>query len=98
MILKSFKSLLILLIFFSPVKAEDKIDIWKNNKQNREIPEPENQNSQELKPTQKTIKLDTNNDEIKIQDTLNDSSEEIKVYGIWVSEEHPDHRSSNRFF
>ena len=86
MILKSFKSfisLLILLIFFSPVKAEDKIDIWKNNKQNREIPEPKNQNSPELKPTQKTIKLDANSDEIKIQDTLNDSSEEIKVYGIY---------------
>ena len=86
MILKSFKSfisLLILLIFFSPVKSEDKIDIWKNNKQNREIPEPKNQNSPELKPTQKTIKVDTNNDEIKIQDTLNDSSEEINVYGIY---------------
>ena len=86
MILKSFKSfisLLILLIFFSPVKSEDKIDIWKNNKQNREIPEPKNQNSPELKPSQKTIKVDTNNDEIRIQDTLNDSSEEVKVYGIY---------------
>ena len=86
MILKSFKSfisLLILLIFFSPVKSEDKIDIWKNNKQNGEITEPKNQNSPELKPTQKTIKVDTNNDEIKIQDTLNDSSEEINVYGIY---------------
>ena len=60
MILKSFKSfisLLILLIFCSPVTAEDKIDIWKNNKQNSEIPEPKNQNSPELKPTQKTIKV-----------------------------------------
>ena len=60
MILKSFKSfisLLILLIFFSPVKSEDKIDIWKNNKQNREIPEPKNQNSTELKPTQKYAQL-----------------------------------------
>ena len=86
MILKSFKSfisLLILLIFFSPVKSEDKIDIWKNNKQNREIPEPKNRNSTELKPSQKTIKVDTNNDEIRIQDTLNDSSEEVKVYGIY---------------
>ena len=56
MILKSFKSfisLLILLIFFSPVKSEDKIDIWKNNKQNREIPEPKNQNLHRIKTNSK---------------------------------------------
>ena len=75
MILKSFKSylsLLILLIFCSPVVAEDKIDIWKNNSQNSENPESKTQNSLEVKPKQKTIRVETNNDEIKIEDSIND--------------------------
>jgi hypothetical protein len=86
MILKSFKSylsLLILLIFCFPVTAEDKIDIWKNNKQNSEIPEPRTQNSIEVKPKQKTIRVETNNDEIKIEDSINDKIDEVKVYGIY---------------
>ena len=86
MILKSFKSylsLLILLVFCFPVTAEDKIDIWKNNKQNSEIPEPRTQNSIEVKPKQKTIRVETNNDEIKIEDSINDKIDEVKVYGIY---------------
>ena len=86
MILKSFKSylsLLILLIFCFPVIAEDKIDIWKNNKQNSENPEPRTQNSIEVKPKQKTIRVETNNDEIKIEDSINDKIDEAKVYGIY---------------
>ena len=86
MILKSFKrhlSLLILLIFCFPVTAEDKIDIWKNNKQNSENPEPLTQNSIEVKPKQKTIRVETNNDKIKIEDTINDKIDEAKVYGIY---------------
>ena len=86
MILKSFKSylsLLILLIFYFPVTAEDKIDIWKNNKQNIENPEPRTQDSLEIKPKQKTIRVETNNDEIKIEDSINDKIDEVKVYGIY---------------
>ena len=86
MILKSFKSylsLLILLVFCFPVTAEDKIDIWKNNKQNSENPEPRTQNSIEVKPKQKTIRVETNNDEIKIEDSINDKIDEAKVYGIY---------------
>ena len=86
MILKSFKSylsLLILLIFCSPVVAEDKIDIWKNNSQNSENPESKTQNSLEVKPKQKTIRVETNNDEIKIEDSINDKIDEAKVYGIY---------------
>ena len=86
MILKSFKSylsLLILLIFCFPVTAEDKIDIWKNNKQNSENPEPKTQNSIEVKPKQKTIRVETNNDKIKIEDSINNKIDEAKVYGIY---------------
>ena len=64
----SFNCIIGLLIIFlnSIALSEEKIDIWKNNKQNSENLEPKNQNSIEVKPKQKTIKVETNNDEIKI--------------------------------
>ncbi len=86
MILKSFKSylsLLILLIFCSPAISEDKIDIWKNNNKNIENPEPKTKNSLKVKPKQKTLKIETNDDEIKIEDSINDKIDEAKVFGIY---------------
>ena len=54
--LKSFNyffGLLIVLTFFSPLKGEDKIDIWKNNKNKKQIIKNKDtinkKNSQKLK-------------------------------------------------
>ena len=86
--LKSFKHfycLLIILLYFSPLKSEDQIDIWKKkeNKQSIENSEPaKKEDSQKLNfESIKSIEL---NQSIKIEDgTLDNNIKETKVYGIY---------------
>ena len=89
--LKSYRILLNLFIFsilFSPLKSEEEINIWKNKKKQNNI---EIQNSNE---TEKKNKLNINrilnsnsDQEIKIEDSLINSDEDIKVFGIYDPED-----------
>jgi len=86
--LKSFSylyCLLIIFFYFSPLKSEEKIDIW-NNKEKKQTTENKEiinkKNSQELNlESIKTIELNQN---IKIEDgSLNTNIKEGKVFGIY---------------
>ena len=86
--LKSFSylyCLLIIFLYFSPLKSEEKIDIW-NNKEKKQTTENKEiinkKNSQELNlDSIKTIELNQN---IKIEDgSLNANIKEGKVFGIY---------------
>jgi len=82
--LKSFNYLVALLLIFSstPILSEEKIDIWKNKKEN--IKDAQVQGTQvdqqkDLRPSQKIKALE----EIQIQEGSDISQEEAKVYGIY---------------
>ena len=82
--LKSFKnffSLLIVFFYLAPLNSEEKIDIWKNKK-NTEV---NNETNSEIDPN----KIDAQkiqgvkNQNIKIVDSIIDTSEENKVFGVY---------------
>ena len=82
--LKSFKNFFSLLIVFSylvPLNSEEKIDIWKNKK-NTEV---NNETNSEIDPNKiEAQKIQgINNQNIKIVDSIIDTSEENKVFGIY---------------
>ena len=83
--LKSFNYILGLLIFFlySPLYSEEKIDIWKNNKENTlAAPNLENEINREItntKPSQSIQALE----KIKIEEGSSAELDEQKVYGIY---------------
>ena len=86
--LKSFRQfycLLIIFLYFIPLKGEEKIDIWKNkNKKqvNGIIEQTDNEISQEL--NLENIKKIELNQKIKIEDSsLVSSTKEAKVFGIY---------------
>ena len=87
MISKNFKILLALIfaaLIFSPLKGEDKIDIWKNKKNNGNI--DINQSStvnkkDDIKPNL-AEPVEANQD-ILITDGAIDNSQEIKVFGVY---------------
>tara|TARA_B100001989_G_C24535479_1_gene464088 strand:+ start:66 stop:1817 length:1752 start_codon:yes stop_codon:yes gene_type:complete len=91
MILKSFKSLislLILLLFISPIQSEDKIDIWKNDNSNidsskKNSSKPIDQNSLNKNQTQKALKVEIDNEEIKIEKSIDHNNQEVKIFGIY---------------
>jgi hypothetical protein len=80
-----FYCLLIIFLFFSPLKSEEKIDIWDKNK-NKKISEKkkniEKAESQKLNlDSIKTIELNQN---IKIEDSLSENdAKEKKIFGIY---------------
>ncbi len=86
MTLKSFNKYLLLLIaltLFSPLNSEEKIDIWKNKKNDAE-------NQKQTNPKQIEKKIDLNNkltvspsQSIQIENSLIDSTNEIKVFGVY---------------
>ena len=86
--LKSFNNffgLLIIFILFSPLKGEDKIDIWKNNKAKE--PQIEKKNSSENKKENnigKALSIVSNND--KIEEGLVENNNEKKVFGVYDPE------------
>ena len=82
--LKSFKNFFSLLIVFSylvPLNSEEKIDIWKNKK-NTEV---NNETNSEIDPNKiEAQKIQgINNQNIKIVDSIIDTSEENKVFGVY---------------
>tara|TARA_B100001248_G_scaffold211360_1_gene165619 strand:+ start:1795 stop:3537 length:1743 start_codon:yes stop_codon:yes gene_type:complete len=88
MISKSYKNFLssffLTFIIFIPLKSEEQIDIWKNNKKN-EINKPLNQkklNNQNNDTFEKALNQNTKN-EIKIKSDKLDEDDEIKIFGIY---------------
>ena len=86
--LKSFNylfSLLILLLFFSPSNSEDKIDIWKDSKNKKQVEADRKPNkkkdSQKLNlESIKTLELNQN---IAIEDGTINNNLKNKIYGIY---------------
>ena len=87
MISKNFKILLALIftvLIFSPLKGEDKIDIWKNKKKNGNIESNQSgavTKKNDIKPNL-AEPVEANQD-ILITDGAIDNSREIKVFGVY---------------
>ena len=87
MISKNFKILLALIfaaLIFSPLKGEDKIDIWKNKKNNGNIDSNQSNTvnkKDDIKPNL-AEPVEANQD-ILITDGAIDNSQEIKVFGVY---------------
>ena len=87
MISKNFKILLALIftvLIFSPLKGEDKIDIWKNKKKNGNIESNQSDTvtkKNDIKPNL-AEPVEANQD-ILITDGAIDNSREIKVFGVY---------------
>ena len=87
MISKNFKTLLALIfaaLIFSPLKGEDKIDIWKNKKKNGNIESNQSgtvTKKNDIKPNL-AEPVEANQD-ILITDGVIDNSREIKVFGVY---------------
>ena len=87
MISKNFKILLALIfaaLIFSPLKGEDKIDIWKNKKKNGNIESNQSNTvtkKNDIKPNL-AEPVEANQD-ILITDGAIDNSKEIKVFGVY---------------
>ena len=82
--LKSFKnffSLLIVFFYLTPLNSEEKIDIWKNKK-NTEV---NNETNSEIDPNKTEAQKiqGISNQDIKIEDSIIDTSEENKVFGVY---------------
>ena len=86
--LKSFKYLFgfLILIIFTQLKSEEKIDIWKKKSSEKEI--ITQKKKLRLKDLQKIVTKDAVNDveKIKIENTLINSKEEDKIYGLYDPE------------
>ena len=90
--LKSFNylyCLLIIFLYFSPLKSEEKIDIW-SNKEKKELSTNNTQTEKDVSQklnleSMKTIEL---NQKIKVEDgSINENFNPIKVFGIYDPEE-----------
>ena len=82
--LKSFKNFFSLLIVFSylvPLNSEEKIDIWKNKKNTKVNIETNSEIDPNKIEAQKIQGI--NNQNIKIVDSIIDTSEENKVFGVY---------------
>ena len=86
MILKSFKNflaLLILILYCDLIKAEEKIDIWKNK--NKQDPSIESKTDPSDPTNQKSIQTNKevfNKQSIIIEGSELKKSDDLKVYGI----------------
>jgi len=87
--LKSFKYFFgfLILIIFSQLKSEEKIDIWKNNNIEKDSATKDEVSTKENSPKKIVIKTeDINDQKIKIENSLISSEEENKVYGLYDPE------------
>tara|TARA_X000001036_G_scaffold388879_1_gene385481 strand:- start:1935 stop:3674 length:1740 start_codon:yes stop_codon:yes gene_type:complete len=85
--LKSFNfllGLLTLILFFTPLKTEEKIDIWKNKEKKQTTDQEESiSEKKDQQLNSNSIKTIDNNQNIKIEDSLNNKNIENKVFGIY---------------
>ena len=102
--LNRYISLLILIISFLPLQAEEEIDIW--NKEKKENSQPNNVNDINSSTAVENILKTQTNNKIKIENEILETSQDIKIFGIydpaendfdlnmWSSTEADDVRSS----
>ena len=103
--LNKYISLLILVISYLPLHAEEEIDIW--NKENKENSNSnQNTNSTNINETPQIIFTTQTNNNIEIENKISKASQDIKIFGIydpaendfdlnmWSSTEAEDIRSS----
>ena len=87
MISKNFKILLALIfaaLIFSPLKGEDKIDIWKNKKNNGNIDSNQSNTVNKKDDIKQNLAEPVEaNQDILITDGAIDNSKEIKVFGVY---------------
>ena len=94
MILKSFKnffSLLIIFLFILPLKGEEKIDIWKNDKKNNTEEKFKENSNNSVKQKEKIFEINQKknlNQSVQIEDAPINLSNEIKVHGIYDPEDY----------
>ncbi len=85
--LKSFNfliGLLILILFSNPSKTEEKIDIWKNKEKKQTTSQEDSVSKKKDEQLNlNSIKTIDNNQNIKIEDSLNNKNIESKVFGIY---------------
>mgnify|MGYP001303452079 CR=1 FL=1 len=84
--LKSFKYFFSFIVLFSlaDLKSEEKIDIWKKNKNKEKISEVENTEPKESPNLKKILNENNlNTQNIKIEDATANSEEENKVFGLY---------------
>ena len=85
--LKSFNfliGLLILILFSNPLKTEEKIDIWKNKEKKQTTSQEDSVSKKKDEQLNlNSIKTIDNNQNIKIEDSLNNKKIESKVFGIY---------------
>ena len=80
--LNRYISLLILIISFLPLHAEEEIDIW--NKENKEnINSNQNINSTNITATPKINIPNQINNNIEIENEISKASQDIKIFGIY---------------
>jgi len=80
--LNKYISLLILIISFLPLHAEEEIDIW--NKKNKENSNSnQNINSTNITATPKIIIPKQTNNNIEIENEISKASQDIKIFGIY---------------
>ena len=89
--LKSFKYLFgfLILIIFTQLKSEEKIDIWKKkSSEKKEVNIEKKEEDIEKNPQRKIVikPTDTNDEKIQIENTLINSDEEDKIYGLYDPE------------
>ena len=89
--LKSFKYLFgfLILIIFTQLKSEEKIDIWKKKSSEKKEVNIEKKEDDIEKNSQRKIVIkptDTNDEKIQIENTLIYSDEEDKIYGLYDPE------------
>ena len=89
--LKSFKYLFgfLILIIFTQLKSEEKIDIWKKKDgENKEVSLEKKEIDTEKNLQRKTVikDSDTSDEKIKIENTLINSKEEDNIYGLYDPE------------
>ena len=89
--LKSFKYLFgfLILIIFTQLKSEEKIDIWKKKSSEKKEVNIEKKEDDIEKNSQRKIVIkptDTNDEKIQIENTLINSDEEDKIYGLYDPE------------
>ena len=75
---------LLITLFCSPILGEEKIDIWKNKEKKQTTDQEESiSEKKDQQLNSNSIKTIDNNQNIKIEDSLNNKNIENKVFGIY---------------
>ena len=86
MILKGFKiflRLLVIFLLFTPLGAEEKIDIWNNKEKSKIDSNPKDKSKENEKTQFNKIQSVESNTRIQIEENSKINEEQVKVYGVY---------------